>query len=72
MDDVGLEHSGLAYHLKIWSDRYGCTGETKGGMIPLKYILIIVTSQYSPDQIWRDRIEDLEAIERRFKITHIT
>ena len=31
MDDIGPEHKVLAQQLKIWSDRYGCILETKGG-----------------------------------------
>jgi len=44
MDDLEPSHKVLGYHLKIWSDRYGCIGESKGGAVPLNYKILIITS----------------------------
>lgn len=33
MDDIGKEHHVLGQQLKIWTDRYGCILETKGGAV---------------------------------------
>lgn len=33
MDDIGKDHKCLGQQLKIWSDRYGCILETKGGAV---------------------------------------
>lgn len=54
MDDFGIEHKVLAQQLKIWSDRYGCVLETKGGALTDRYTDFIVTSQYTIEEIWYD------------------
>ena len=56
----------LAYHIKLWADRYHAPGETKGGMVALKHQKLIITSQYLPEEIWADEATR-EAINRRFK-----
>lgn len=53
--------------MKLWSDRYGVIGETKGGAVPLNHRWLIVTSQYHPDQIWDDGATRA-AIARRFQL----
>lgn len=67
MDDLDPDHKVLGHHLKLWSDRYGVIGETKGGAVPLNHRWLIVTSQYHPDQIWEDG-PTRAAISRRFKM----
>lgn len=66
MDDIGPEHKCLAQQLKIWSDRYDCILETKGGAAHSNYEWFIVTSQYSIDEIWEDD-RDRAALKRRFQ-----
>lgn len=44
MDDFGLEHKCLGHFLKLWADRYGVIGESKGGAIALNHKIFIVTS----------------------------
>ncbi len=56
MDDFGKEHKCLGQQLKIWSDRYGCPLEIKGGSMPSAHVNFIVTSQYSIEDIfWEDK-----------------
>lgn len=59
----------LAHHLKIWTDRYTCDGEVKGGTIPLLHTKFIVTSNYSIEELIKDPVM-AAAIRRRFKVTH--
>jgi len=55
LEDLDPNHEKLGYHLKIWADRYHAPGETKGGLVPLTFNKIIVTSQYRPEQVFTDR-----------------
>ncbi len=64
MDDFGKEHKVLGQQLKIWSDRYGCILENKGGSMPSAHTSFVVTSQYSLEEIfWEDK-PTLEALLR--------
>lgn len=71
MDDIGLEHKVLGQQLKIWSDRYGCILENKGGAMSSKYEKFIITSQYSIEEIFGEDERTVEALRRRFKVIHI-
>lgn len=68
LDD--FDHSGqcLGHYLKIWADKWGCTGEIKGGHVNLRHQAIYITSQYEIDDIWpgHEHSELRDAINRRF------
>jgi len=68
LDD--LDTNALGHYLKIWADRYPCSGEIKGGTVKLQHDEIIVTSNYSIEALWPDDLEMQQAIKRRFKVTH--
>ncbi len=72
----------LGHYLKIWADKWACTGEVKGGTVPLNHHRFIVTSNYSINEIYgpdgtendkmrRAKEELVKAIERRFKVRYI-
>ena len=68
LDDFDKQGTVLSHHLKIWSDRYPCIGETKGGTVHLRHDLFIITSNYSPKELWPEDPVLCQAIRRRFQI----
>jgi len=66
LDD--LDTDVLGHYLKIWSDKWACTGETKGGTVQLRHKLFVVTSNYSIEQLFNKDLILQEAISRRFKV----
>lgn len=65
LDDLGIDHRVLGYHLKRWADRYPCVLEVKGTALMAAYHNFIVTSNYSVNDIFDDD-EMKNAILRRF------
>lgn len=70
LDDFGPEHRVLSYYLKIWADNYSFNAEVKGGMIVPSYTRFYITSNYFPNEIWKEETDEIlvQAIERRFKV----
>lgn len=73
IDDIAPETARcLTHHIKNWADRYPFPAEYKGGMATIAPVKLIITSNYSPEQIWGDFPADLEAIKRRFQVVHFS
>lgn len=72
IDDFDKMGSGLSHYLKIWADRYECYGEVKGSTVYLNHLHIIITSNYSIEEIWSDDLVLCEAIRRRFKVIYMS
>lgn len=73
IDDFDKQGICLSHHLKIWSDRYACSGEVKGGHVPLNYDRFYITSNYSIDELYPVS-EDTQlnlALKGRFKVIHM-
>lgn len=69
LDD--LDTDCLGHYLKIWADKWSCTGEIKGGTVQLRHTHFIVTSNYSIDELFSSKGQTLiDAIRRRFKVVH--
>lgn len=59
----------LTHLMKRWSDRYPFRGEIKGGSMMLRPRVIVVTSNYSPEECFFGK--DAKAIIRRFKVIKV-
>lgn len=70
LEDFDKTHKYLGYNLKIWGDRYAFPCEVKGTKANFRPKKIIVTSNYSPQDIWGDDPSTLEPVLRRYKIVH--
>lgn len=67
LDDFDKQGIPLGHHLKIWTDRYACSGEIKGGTVNLCHERLIVTSNYSIDELWEGDSQMTAALNRRFR-----
>lgn len=72
IDDLGLDHRCLGHYIKIWADHYAFGAEIKNGKIQIRPKKIIVTSNYTPKEIWKDDDQMVNAIVRRFNFKLIT
>jgi hypothetical protein len=71
IDDFDQQGECLAHHMKIWSDKWPAQGEVKGGHVPLTYDRLIVTSNFTIDQAFKNSDpETIKALNRRFKKIH--
>ena len=65
LDD--LDSDCLGHYLKIWSDKWACTGEIKGGTVPLMYESFTITSNFSIEELFANADSNLvKALKRRF------
>lgn len=72
LDDVGHEHKQwIGFFLKIWADKYSFSGEIKGGTMLLRPDRVLVTSNYTIQDLFSDDIALCEALKRRFYLIHI-
>lgn len=65
-----LDSNCLGHYLKLWADKYAVSGEVKGGIVKLAHTTLIVTSNYSIADLWKDDLIMAQAIKRRFAVTH--
>lgn len=73
IDDLDHSHSAFMMHwLKIWCDRYAFNAETKGGTITIRPKLIIITSNETIEEVFRDHREiHVRALKMRFDFLHM-
>jgi hypothetical protein len=71
LDDFDKKGTVLGHYLKIWADRYRCTGEVKGGTVQLAHRQFIVTSNYQIEELFQEDPVLVAAIERRFNQVYI-
>ena len=71
IDDFDKQGICLSHHLKLWADRYSCSGETKGGTVHLQHRALIVTSNYRISELFFDDLVLIAALQRRFQVIHM-
>ena len=69
MDD--LDNNKLGHHLKIWADKYAFIAETKGYAVTIRPDRIIVTSNYSIEELFAQDPVLAAAVRRRFYIIYL-
>ncbi len=67
LDDLDCCGVCLSHHLKIWADKYSFLAEIKGGTISIRPSHMIITSNFSPRELFQEQHLGT-AICRRFKI----
>lgn len=75
-----FENKELLSYMKIWTDVYNFTGETKGGSVnPSFYHTMYITSNYMPQELWGSNTygqkegekESLKAMFRRIQVVTV-
>lgn len=70
IDEFGPAHAQyLTDFMKKWVDRWTFSAETKGSRTVIRPKLIIVTSNYSIEDVWPPGV-DRDAMKSRFKVIH--
>jgi len=69
IEDMDPNHSKLAYHLKLWTDKWSFTAEVKGGTRSLRPKRVIITSQHTIEDVFlQEGQAAVDAIKRRCKV----
>lgn len=71
LDDYDCGKS-LGHYLKIWLDKWSCSGEIKGGTVHLQHHHFVITSNYSIEEMFADDQQLQEAIRRRCEIIYMS
>lgn len=66
VEDVEPGHKLFGHQFKIWCDIFGFLAEHKGGSKYIRPAHVIVTSNFTIQDVWKDNPDILAAIERRF------
>lgn len=67
LEDFDKAGSCLSHYIKIWTDSYSFYGEAKGTSVGCLYSVFVITSNYWPNQIWKEEEDPelIQAVERR-------
>lgn len=69
IEDLDTTHDWMAYNINQWADRYPFPAEVKEGQKKIRPLKLIITSRYTPDQIFKDA-STIASINRRFNFVH--
>jgi len=71
LDDFDTCHRALGHYLKRWTDKYPFSGEIKNLVVQVRPKWVVVTSNYTIQDIFGDDATLCAALERRFNIVHL-
>lgn len=71
IEDFDMNHKVLGHHLKLWADKWPFAAEQKGTTIKIRPKKLIITSNYSIEEIFNEDQVLQDAIKRRFKQIHM-
>ena len=72
LDDFDHQGVCLFHYLKIWADKWPCSGEVKGDTVALRHERFYVTSNFRIEDLFSAMPYDtIRAIRRRFKVLHM-
>jgi len=70
LEDLDSSHASyMGYFLKIWGDKWSFAAEKKGSTIQVRPERVVVTSNYTIQELFGSDLELVKAISRRFKVT---
>lgn len=67
VDDFDIYQKAQGGDMKRWSDHYPFQAPIKGGYVTIRPKVVVVTSNYTPEEIWDDE-QTREPILRRFNV----
>lgn len=71
LDDFDKAGACLGHYLKIWADGYRFNAECKGGMLRPCYTVLLLTSNYRPEDIFSEDKELCAAVAARFQLIEL-
>jgi len=69
LEDLDLEQVFMGHYLKNWADKWSFAAEKKGSTTQIRPKQIVVTSNYTIEQIWHSDASMVQALRRRFTVT---
>lgn len=68
IEDVDRYDIKLGRYIKLWGDHYAFPADMKNqGKLDIRPSMVIITSNYAPDEIWNDE-KTYAPITRRYKL----
>lgn len=69
LEDLDHSTAFLGHYLKLWADKWSFAAEKKGSTMQIRPKQIVVTSNYSIEELWGSDQSMCMALKRRFKVT---
>jgi len=71
LEDLDSEsQTWMGHYLKIWADKWRFAAEKKGSTVQIRPQQLVVTSNYTIEQLWSSDEAMVKALKRRFTVTN--